>query len=364
MTAPLASHMKFRQGFVICANQAGLTIVELMISITLGFLIVLSATALLVASKNAYVGQDEATQVQDAGRFGLEMVTRAVRQASFENWETPNEDAPIKTGSGMSANLAGLDGSTFVSDTGVAIESPSTSATKVVNGSDVLAVRFFGSGAAGHPDGTIINCGGYGVSQPTSQATAEEERGWSIFYVKASPTSKELELRCKYFSEKNGTWNSDAIVRGVESFQVLYGVDTDSGTDKCNFKNAAYDPQVCHVPNKYLTATQINVLDDLVTASLTSTTEPEMTNEFNAKTNWKKVKAVKVAMLVRGTANARADVFDRQYDLFGKDYSAANGAADKGVLIKEADMTTSANRIRKVFLTTIQVRGQSEGGGK
>ena len=61
----------------------------------------------------------------------------------------------------------------------------------------------------------------FGVAVPHDEPM---RRGWSIFYVAANGDG-EAELRCKYRGASG--WGADAIVRGVDSFQVLYGVDTD-----------------------------------------------------------------------------------------------------------------------------------------
>ena len=63
------------------AGQAGLTLVELMIAIVLGMLVVLAAIALLLSTKATYTHQDDATRLEDTGRYALEIVTRALRQA-------------------------------------------------------------------------------------------------------------------------------------------------------------------------------------------------------------------------------------------------------------------------------------------
>ena len=341
-------------------RQHGLTLVELMISITLGLLVVLAATALLVSSKSSYVSQDDDTLVRDTGRYAIENIMRSLRQAAFENWDTETsasktQQAPIVTQPKMTANLSGLDANTLTGSTSTPGIGDNTS-SNVVNGSDVLAVRFYGSGA---PDGgkftakairdgygSVLDCAGFAVSAPTSQSDAEAGRGWSIYYV-AKDASGEPELRCKYRSDGGSTWNSMAIARGVESFQVLYGVDTDGD----------------RIPNRFLTATEINALDSNIT--ITATSEPEKTYEKNRKTNWKKVLVVKVALLVRGAQNVQGDVSGKIYNLFGSDYSDANASSDTGVKIKVADLDASVQRrVRKVFEATIQYRNAPEGSGK
>lgn len=314
--------------------QAGLTMVELMIALTLALLIVLASTALLLSSKAGYSAQDDATRLQESGRYALEIIARAVRQAAYENWDS--EEAPMVADASASANIAGWD-ARGLRDGTAGIAAPLATS---VNGSDVLAIRFFGAGTGADGDGTMLNCAGFGVAAPDTAETADEARGWSIFYVAES--SGEPELRCKYRGKHS--WTSDAIVRGVESFQVLYGVDTDADG----------------ASNQFLTADAINALDDALT--LAGNNAAARARDKNKKTYWKKVSAVKVALLVRGSENTRADALRTRYDLFGKDYGDAHGLEDRGTRIKEEDMPSGTrNRGRKIFTLTIPLRNHAAG---
>lgn len=333
------------------ARQAGLTLVELMISITLGLIVLLSATALLLSSKSAYVTQDDSAGLQETARFAMENISRSIRQAGYENWgmqaENRKDDARLYPW--MEPNISGLDSKSLNSTT-FGIDSPLAAS---VNGSDVLAVRFFGISETGTvtPDGTIFDCVGNEISAPVSQDDADWGRGWSIYYV-AKDAAGEPELRCKYRADSTNKWNSEAIARGVESFQVLYGVDCFDGNPKADCDS---------IPKQFLTATQINAKDAAM-IPVGANAEEKAKNK-NKRSLWKKVLVVQVAILVRGTENVRADGSAATYDLFGKDYSAANATDDKGVQIKEADLTADKTRRRKVFLMVIQLRNQSDGSG-
>lgn len=313
-------------------HQAGLTIVELMVSITVGLLVVMATTALLVSSKAGYIAQDEGVRLQDTGRYAVEIITRAVRQAAYENWE--RDAAAIINIPQISANIAGLDARSL-KDASAGLDAP---VTKSVNGSDVLAVRFMGTGTGPNGDGIMLNCAGLGVAEPLN---LEADRGWSIFYVAADKTG-EPELRCKYRA-KNG-WNTEAIARGIESFQVLYGVDTDADG----------------LPNQFLNATKIDALDNALV--LEGANAAARAIDKHKKTYWKKIAMVKVALLVRGSQSARTGTPANQFDLFGKDYAGINGATDIGTLIKEESLAAATrSRLRKVFTATIQLRSQAAG---
>lgn len=316
-------------------SQAGLTLVELMISMTIGIFIIIAATALLLSVKSGYLVQDDAAHIHDTGRHAIEIISRTVRQASYENWDAA--EAPVIDVSAVGANLAGLDASSLKST------APETGSpvSKSINGSDVLVVRFFGSGSGDNGDGTMTNCAGFGVAAASSVQAADDSRGWSIFYV-AEDASGEPELYCKY--RGNSGWAAQSIASGVESFQVLYGLDSDADG----------------VPNRFLTASAINALDSALI--LVGDDAVHRAADLNRKTYWKKVVALKVALLVRGAHFAQEASAGAEYDLFGKDYANAHAAADPGVLIREAALPKSLRgRQRRVFTTTIQLRNRSMG---
>lgn len=317
--------------------QQGLTIAELMIAISLGLFIVLTATGLLLSSKAGYVMQEQNAQIQETGRYAIEILSRAVRQVGYEKWGSAV--MPFLVGADFSANVSGMDARTLKKTTAGL---DSASSTDVVNGSDVLALRFFGESADGEA-GAIINCAGLAVAAPNSVLNADEARGWSIFFV-AKDSAGEPELRCKYQSKTS--WNSDAIARGVESFQVLYGIDV-AGSG---------------LPEQFMNAASVDALDDSL--SLSGNNAIERAADRKRKTHWKKIRSIKLALLVRGSQAARDDALATEYHLFGVDYSNLHALSDVGVRISESAFApASRNRIRKVFAHTIQLRNDAAGSG-
>jgi type IV pilus assembly protein PilW len=309
-------------------RQRGLTLVELMIALAVGSLVVLLASVLLSIGNGAFANQSESVALDDGGRFAIEAITRSIRQAAFVNWDIDGSASEMWSSS--SASVAGLDARTLTK-TSEGILDPRTD---VVNGSDILALRFAGAGPAPLGDGSIVNCAGFGV--PAS--AKESERGWSIFYVGRGDDG-ETELRCKYRGKNS--WNADAIVRGVDSFQVLYGVDTDSAPDG--------------VANAYLTATALNQLDD--TLGLVGSSQQERDRDFNRKTHWKRVTSIRIGILLHGQRNTRSSDPPVNYDLFGLTYSAMHGMRDQGTRISESQMTPELKgRNRQLVSATIVLR--------
>lgn len=322
------------RGFDRYRRQSGLTLVELMISLTLGLIVVLAATSLVVSTKKLFLAQTDGNDTQDTARFALDNISRSLRQASYVNFDFNN--SPQITPATASADLSGLDANS-VSATSTDISTP---LGQSVNFSDVLAVRFFGSGSTGSGDNSVLNCAGFSVPAPVSSNTADQDRGWSIYYV-ANDANNEPELLCKYYDAVSGNWSAQSIVKGVESFQVLYGLDTNVPTDG--------------LANTYLTAADINTLDSALV--LVGATAAQRQQSLNLQTFWKKITSVKIAMLIRGKENSRTDSQTSTYYLFGPDYATINGANDRGTTILESTLPAATlNRVRKVYATTVQLR--------
>lgn len=334
MSQPSRKVCKVRDARQRRTQQSGLTLVELMIALTLGLFVVLSASLLLLSSKGAYQIQDESTRLHETGRYALELLALAVHQSGYQHWE----GGSARINADMSTSepaILGLDGHTLKS-AGEGIEG---AIAKSFNASDVLAVRFLGSGKGGVADGTVLNCAGFAVPE---QSKSEPDRGWSIFYV-ATDAEGEPELRCKYRGKN--AWNSEAVARGVESFQVLYGVDTDMDG----------------ILNRFMTAKEIDRLDQALVLEGANAVERML--DKNRKTAWKKIHAVQVSLLIRSGTGVRSGGESQRFDLFGQNYADDFSETDPGSSILEADLpVVEQGRIRKVFRTSVYLRNMEAQG--
>lgn len=288
-------------------DQRGMTLAELMVALTIGLGIVLMAGRLLVLANGAYAAQIESAGVEDGGRFAIDLIGRAVRAAGAIDADTLADPAADS----VPARLAGLDARTLPRAT-AGIDDPLPAA---VNGSDVLAVRFPGD------SGVAVDCAGFPI--------AAGEEGWSIFYV-AHSGAGEAELRCKYRGAAH--WSADAVVSGVDGFQVLYGVDTDDPPDG--------------VANRYVNATAIDALDAAYSGLPAA--------EFNRRTHWKRVVGVRVGLLLHGSRPTRTAPGSAHFDLLGAGYADAVGADDPGSSLPETGMTQDLRRReRRLFTFTV-----------
>lgn len=317
--------------------QRGLTLVELMIALTISLFLILAATGLLLSTRAGYIFQSEQAQISDTGRFAVEIIARTLRQASYANWDAM--EGPVVGRNLVGAAFFGMDARSLKSrSAGV-----TTPLNKSINGSDILMIGIFGAGPVESGDGSMVNCAGFGVGSARSslETVTDEDRDWSIFYV-AEDATGEPELYCKY--RGNDGWASQSIARGVESFQVLYGIDTDGDL----------------VPNRFLSASGIDALDDGLPSTGASAADRAI--ERGKKSNWRNVVTVKFALLIRGPRAANTNHVSTEYDLFGKEYADTKGSSDQGVRIRVADFRSDIRgRERRLFSATVHLRSRPVG---
>lgn len=300
-------------------RQAGLGLVELLVALVLGLLVSLAAASLLMSAQSGYAAQNALAQTDDAGRFALEAIERAARQSAWVDLD--REEAP-PSAAAIPARIGGLDNHVLGKGAGIDNARPGG-----VNGSDVLVLRFDGAGSGADGDGSVLSCAGFSVGAGNE--------GWSIFYV-AAGAAGDAELRCRYRGQNS--WRSDALVSGVDTFQVLYGLDTDDPADG--------------VPNRYLAARAVHALDAAL--ALDGATAGERERDLRRKTHWKRIASVRVALLLHGAPGGIQEREALAYELFGPGYTDPD---DVGTRIDEASLPPAQRwRERRSFATTIVMR--------
>ena len=293
--------------------QAGFTIVELLVSLVISSLVVLATTAFFVGSSRSRDSQDAAGLLQDNARFLTEILTKNIQQAGYQNYIfgtaggksrrevfTPADGEPDIRGYNNSAA-----GSSDILDNGVHDRS-----TNRVNNSDTLILRFQGSGSPA--DGSMIDCAGRQQAAPVIQG----DRIYSVFEVRASSSSgNEPELRCKTLNFTTGLIDIQPIVRGVETLQLMYGVDSDGDS----------------FVDKWLNAKQVD-----------------------AANQWKVVRAVRVGMVLRTPEPVTVGSPAATYTPLGAIFSQSTGTDPGSKLV----VTSDDGRLRQVVTFTVNLRNQ------
>jgi type IV pilus assembly protein PilW len=166
------------------AKQRGLSLVELMISMTIGLFLIAAIASLFVGSKQAYRTGDNLSRLQENGRFAIDLLGRNIRVAGY----TQISFAPTAFGSAVTPT-------TF---SGQALYNSGVAGIKT--GSDSITVSY--------DSPTDKDC--LGATPPTVGTVL---RATNAFWINSSN-----QLMCT----SNGA--TGVVLDGVEDMQILYGV--------------------------------------------------------------------------------------------------------------------------------------------
>lgn len=292
--------------------QRGLTLIELMVAMVLLLLVTLATATLYTVNAQSSRTIDANAYLDDNARYAFETIGQAIRNSGYREfaYSTKSEASPAASAfDGCTATEAcpiiGFDNSkvtTGTTDFGEA-------GTGLVNGSDSLAIRFSGSGT-GAGDGSMIDCLNVSIpratlsaSNPSDTSIVRGQMGLSAFWVNNANT--EPELMCTSFNPVTSARNSQPIVRGVESFQIAYGLDVTSDG----------------IPDRWVSAANV--------------------------TSWKAVRAIRIGLVLRGAVgSAQATQNQTQYPL-GESFDST------------VSYTPGADtRIRRNYITTFFLRNE------
>lgn len=265
--------------------QKGFSIVELMIALVIGLLLMTGVIQVFISSKQTYATNEAMARLQENGRFALEFIARSARIAGYTD-PVYLGDKPLAL---VKPNCAGLPGSI-----------PSTLCTTDGGGNVSDSVGF-----ALQPqllDGSRRDCAGNVI-------TEDDMLIINHFEIIPATMTTLSSLGCKAykFNTTSGSWTAgptaQPLIEGIDSMQVLYGVNT-SGDSRS--------------ANSYVSADRV--------------------------TDWSKVRSVRISVL----ANSISTV------------TPPPPAERKYVLLDAAPLSTAnlANdqRARQVFSTTIQLK--------
>jgi type IV pilus assembly protein PilW len=273
-------------------HQGGLTLVELLVALGVSLVVSLAAVSALIMSRQGFSTVDAGSQLRDNARFSADLIQRIAVQSGFKDFFYATQNTPTATeiSADYNPNVMGFENST--SSSSDPINSATARLSSVVGyGSDVLVLRYQatetypGSGIA---DGSMIDCNGNTIS--TTGALNRNDRAASVFHVALS--QGEPTLMCSSVST-GGTINAaNPLVRGVELFQTLYGVNTSSAANTAFVASPCPPPAtntLCGIPVRYFRASQMTVAG----------------NTTQTNNNWRLVRSIRIGLLIRGPANSQ-----------------------------------------------------------
>jgi len=219
-------------------------------------------------------------------------------------------------------------------------------AGKLGYGSDVLLVRYqpVARGAEDpKSDGSMLDCSGAASGTPS---VSRDDTSINVFFV-APDVDGDPALSCYALNPARTSFGQRvALVRGVENFQVLYGVQAKSPTE-----NTAFESSNDAIPYAYMRADQMVVGND---------PHGEATRR-----NWQLVRSLRIGMILRGDANRQQASVEQV--LYPLGLAKSSGAGTAGSAFGSSDdpgsiFTAPADgRFRSAETFTIHLRN-AQGG--
>ena len=306
-----------RQRIAAALRQRGVGIVELMITLLLGALLTAGIIALFNANRQSFRLQDNLAVAQESGSFAVEFIGNDLRVAGYP---------------GDIFNTVGVvDVGSTVNDRVEARSRPVNGVATAVNFvDDQLATVFVADQRS-----SLVSCNG----EPLTAGNYYSNRYW----VQDTADGTDRELVCQGFeltisgsaiTGRDALGDPEALISGVDSFQVLYGVDTTHSVDPRVSGCPATNPEF---PNRYVPGSQLNAAFSIA--------PPAPTNCYQALRPISALRSVRIGLLVRTAADVDSLLPPGQaYTVLDRTVTAATFPA------------LNDGRVRRVFTTTVALR--------
>lgn len=251
------------------ANR-GESLVSLMLAVSLSLGIVLSAIHLTVQAELLHERARQLSLLEDQAHQIIDLIERMLQQAGYVDVTKP---MPAQAARPLEGAIDGADNATVSGYS----EAGMVTAKSASLASDILLIHLRGDDAR-----MVINCAGFSIPAASGPS---DLAGRSILYVGLDPAN-EPELRC-YF-RGTSQWSSQSLASGVLTFQVRFGLDTD--TDG--------------LPNLFVSPSQ-----------LADITENQSDSELSPRT---RIVALHIGLLMRSTQRLASSMVSTPFLLFGE----------------------------------------------
>lgn len=195
--------------------QAGLSIVELMISLVLGLLLMAGIIQVFLSSRQTYAANEAMGRMQENGRFALDFIARSARMAGYiEPIYVGDKPLPV-----VPPDCSGVPATP---PTGFCSSNGSTNTPDLI-------------GFAMQPpviDGARRNCLGDVIEE-------DDRLIINHFSIIAATPTTPASLGCRTSEYVPGTgWTTggtpQALVEGIDNMQILYGISTSGDARSAN----------------------------------------------------------------------------------------------------------------------------------
>lgn len=274
-------------------NQAGFTLIEIMIALLIGAFLLSGIIQIFINTRQTYQMQDNLSKLQENGRFAMDFISKDIRMAGYRGCKRNVSissilNSPTSFLYDFNTAIQGFESTSSTAWTPAILDANIPSA---LGGSDIITLRVAGpqsyyvtthgsgannltlSSATGLSTGDIVLVAACGTSNPRafqisaitgnvlSHAASGTPGNATQSLIEDYATGEVLPINTiSYFIRTNpngepslyrrtGSSDSTELVEGIVDMQILYGEDTD------------FDPttgaSTDYVPNYYVKANAV-----------------------------------------------------------------------------------------------------------
>lgn len=294
-------------------TQNGFTLIELLVASTIGLLLIAATGQIFLSNKQSFSAQEAMGNIQENARLAMYFLQRDVRMAGF-----PKRDGPptIVLGACPAISTCTYTGGTpNVNNPSATLGSgetcgAGTGSFNCANGqSDQIEVQYQ----------STRDCLGRAVTQVAGTSGAYVA---NRYYVAIDPVTRTRRLMCNSFYLNGATFaqtpiagGEQPLVEGIESLQILYGIDANSNP-------AANVPAV--FATEYRTASQL----------------------IPAAQDVDKIVSIRIGVLASSVSATGS-------------YNTAENALQKYLLLDAPVFSRNDLLRRRTFVSTVEVRNRS-----
>lgn len=279
------------------SRQAGLSLIELMIAITISFVVIGGLGTVFLGSRQSYRVQDSMSRLQESGRHAMDVLARDIRQAGYAGCARDasiNEIASPATGfNPVTTGIRGYEGGTLPAE---------LTSSEVVSGTDIIRLQFAAPGSAqitgnttpananiqlpSNPNGFIAgsiimvtDCSSLDIFRATTVsngstvtiAHAMSSNSDNKLSKSYGPSAEIMAFQTVLYYIGTGAWGGPSLfvkrvaangvmpaagtelVEGVSNMQIVYGEDTNGDLAADRYRGASTFTNMDNVVSARLT---------------------------------------------------------------------------------------------------------------
>ena len=226
-------------------QQFGFSLIELMIGMVIGLLVTGIVITVFSQSKKSYSQDEEIAQLQENGRYALQLLTRELAMAGYAG--------PIYIVGDISTSVAGnpcgfADWYKIIEEPIIFPSTAPTCISGVKADTDILVIKRVAGVATATQSANKLYLQTSGTGGSIQQSIAGSSASppftdWEyivrIYYIKDKtvdgetiPTLRRAQLK------SDMTWRDEELVMGIENIQISFGIDSDSNSAVDTYKTS------------------------------------------------------------------------------------------------------------------------------